>query len=280
MNTKEKTCSAGMMSKIVASALFLLLPLSLLCAQHKDNADSIRILLIGNSYTYYHDLPQVVQEIAATQKMKIAYTAFHPGGARLNRHLKNEEVIAAIRRGIWDYVILQEQSAAPAMPTEVVAKEVYPAARSLDSLVHAHNPQAQVVFYMTWGHKDGCQVPLPDYPLISTYDGMQERLKTSYLEMTYQNNAWCAPVGMAWQRVRKERPDYVLYWPDRSHPSPLGTYLAANVIFSTIYQRPYQTTVTKGIPAEQAEYIQQVAQQTVFNNLTLLNIQSSVPAKR
>ena len=61
---------------------------------------------------------------------------------------------------------------------------------------------------MTWAHKDGCLSPIADYPLIDTYTGMQERLKTSYLEMAYQNNAWCAPVGMVWQQVRRERPDY------------------------------------------------------------------------
>ena len=48
--------------------------------------------------------------------------------------------------------------------------------------------------------------------------------------------------------------------------------LAANVIFTTIYGKPYQTACTLDVPAEQAEYIQRVAQQTVLENLTLLNI--------
>ena len=42
--------------------------------------DSIRILYIGNSYTYYHDLPKMVQSIAANvaldYRMKIAYQAY------------------------------------------------------------------------------------------------------------------------------------------------------------------------------------------------------------
>ena len=58
----------------------------------------------------------------------------------------------AIADGGWDYVVLQEQSTAPAMPTGQVAREVYPAARTLDSLVHAASPDARVIFYMTWGH--------------------------------------------------------------------------------------------------------------------------------
>ena len=64
----------------------------------------------------------------------------------------------------------------------------------------------------------------------------------------------------------------MLYNADCFHPSPLGSYLAANVIFATIWQRPFQTAVTAGLPAGQAETIQQVAQRTVLDNLRLLNI--------
>lgn len=245
-----------------------------LCAQAEK--DSVRVLYIGNSYTYYHDLPLMVQKIARNiavdHRMNIAWQAYTPGGCTFKKHLQQKEEQEAIRKGNWDYVILQEQSAAPAKPTAIVQRETYSYARQLDSLVHVYNPQARVIFYMTWGHKDGCQEPHEAYPLIDTYEGMQDRLITSYLEMAYQNDAWCAPVGMAWKRVRAERPYQSLYWPDGSHPSVLGTYLAANVIFSTLFQHHYQTTYTADLDAELAEYIQQVAQQTVLDNRRLLNL--------
>ena len=234
--------------------------------------DSVRVLFIGNSYTHFNKLPDDIQKIAATQKIILLYQACVRGGYSFKKHLQKQEEIEIIKEGKWDFVILQEHSEAPAKPTEVVAQETYPYARALDSLVHVYNPKAHVIFYMTWAHKDGCLSPIADYPLIDTYTGMQERLKTSYLEMAYQNNAWCAPVGMVWQQVRRERPDYVLYWQDRTHPSPLGTYLAANVIFSTMFQKPYQTSYLKNLQTEQAEYIQQIAQKMVLNNLRLLNI--------
>ena len=158
------------------------------------------------------------------------------------------------------------------MPTGQVAREGYPAARTLDSLVHAASPDARVIFYMTWGHKYGNRKPVAEYPLSNGYEGMQERLKTSYLEMAYDNGAWCAPVGMAWRAVRSERPDCILYRPDCYHPAVPGSYLAANVIFTTILQRPYQTAFTAELPAEQAEYLQRTAQRTVLDNLVLLNI--------
>lgn len=239
----------------------------------QEKPDSVRVLFIGNSFTHVNDVPKTVQQIAASQGMNMAYTQFTPGGYYLAGHVKNDDLIRTIKQGGWDYVVIQEQSAAPAMPTEVVLRNTYPAARTLDSLVLAYNRNAKVIFYMTWGHKDGCQEEVSDYPLIYTYNGMQDRLKISYLEMAYRNNAWCAPVGMAWQRVRNERPDYVLYAPDRSHPSPLGSYLASNVIFTTIYRQPYQTKEIMDFSPEQAEYIQQVAQQTVLGNLKLLNME-------
>lgn len=204
------------MNKILLKALLLLLlPLG---AQGRD-ADSLRVLWVGNSYTYYNDMPATVQRIAATQNVKLSCT------------------------------------------------------RTLDSLVHAASPDARVIFYMTWGHKNGNRKFIPEYPPVNDYATMQERLITSYLEMAYDNDAWCAPVGMAWRRVRAERPDYVLYAQDCFHPAPLGSYLAANVIFTTIYGKPYQTDCTMGFPAEQAEYIQRIAQQTVLENSVLLNIE-------
>jgi len=233
--------------------------------------DSLRVLWIGNSYTFFNDLPAMVRDIAATQGMKMSMTTVLKGGERLSGHLRNPRLHELLKRGGWDYVVVQEFSSGPADDTRTVARTVYPYARTIDSMAVKHSPKAKVIFYMTWGHKYG-NVYKSDYVLDDTYETMQERLKTSYLEMAHDNDAWCAPVGMAWQTVRREHPEYQLYNQDCFHPSPAGSYLAANVIFTTIRQRPYQTDVTGGLPAAQAETLQQTAQRTVLDNMKLLNI--------
>ena len=236
-----------------------------------EERDSLRMLWIGNSYTFFNDLPSIVRDIAASQGMKLSMTTVLKGGEHLSGHLRNPRLHELLKRGGWDYVIIQEFSAGPAADTRTVARTVYPYARTIDSLAVKYSPDAKVMFYMTWGHKYG-NVYKNGYALDDDYQTMQERLKTSYLEMAHDNGAWCAPVGMAWQTVRKEHPEYVLYAPDCFHPSPVGSYLAANVIFTTIWQRPYQTGVCCGLPEEQAEILQQTAQKTVLENMTLLNI--------
>ena len=256
--------------------VLLLLPLGV-AAQSRQNApapkqDSLRLLFIGNSYTYYNDLPAMVYEIARTQKKKLSVESITKGGERLRGHLKNEKVRKALTQEHWDFVVLQEQSSDPARQSESVIANIYPAARELDSLIHVGSPEARTIFYMTWGHKYGTTHKIENYPLVYTYEGMQERIKTTYLEMTYRNNATCAPVGMAWQCVREERPDYQLYNQDLSHPSPLGSYLAANVIYTTLFPAQYQSSYTAGFSPEQAEYIQQVAQRSVLENRAVINL--------
>ena len=256
--------------------LLLCLFLCINIASGAEKSDSTRVLFIGNSYTYYNDMPVTLQKLASSlptaERLNIAFRKFTPGGCTLRKHAANKELLDAIAEGGWDYVVIQEQSSAPARHSSSVAAGTYPYAHLLDSLVMAANPAAHVIFYMTWGHKDGCQPEHDGYPLIDDYEGMQARLATSYVEMAYDNGAWCAPVGLAWRRVRQERPFVSLYTPDRSHPSRTGSYLAANVILSTILQKPYQSSYSDGLDPELCEYIQTVAQQTVLANLRVLNI--------
>ena len=254
--------------------IFALMMMALPCwaMAQEQKQDSLKLLFVGNSYTYYNDLPDMVYQIAKSQRKPLSVRSVTKGGERLRGHLKNERLRKMLTEEQWDYVVLQEQSSDPARPTEFVVENVYPAAKSLDSLIHVGSPKARTIFYMTWGHKYGSTHKIENYPLVYTYQGMQERIKTSYLEMAYRNGASCAPVGMAWQRVRAERPDYQLYNQDLSHPSPLGSYLAAHVIYMTIFAKPYQSDYTAGFDAQTAEYIQQSAQKTVLENREILGL--------
>lgn len=241
-----------------------------------SRGDTMRVLFIGNSYTHVNNLPELVRRLAESEGRSFQYTMIAPGGCTLERHLKNPEVADAMRSGGWNFVVMQEQSRAPAGQPAQVNRHVYPAARSLDSLRRLFNPEARTVFYMTWGRRDGDAERCRENPAVCTYEGMQARLRESYLEMTYANDAWCAPVGVAWKRVRTERPDLDLYQPDKSHPSPAGSYLGANVFYTLFYGTPYRSDYTAGLDSAAALYLQQTAQEVVLGNPELWNIRPSV----
>lgn len=258
-------------------ALLWSLILCMLAAQSHaaDKNDSIRVLWIGNSYTYVNDLPAIVKSIAATKKWNISNTRILKGGEQFSGHLKNARLTELLKKEKWDYVIMQEQSSNPSLSSETVAQKTYAPAKEIIEKVRQNSPNAHIIFYQTWGHKYGnSQKEDKPYPLNDTYEGMQDRLNMSYLEMAWANKAWCAPVGMAWKQIRKDHPEYILYSTDGSHPSILGSYLAANVIFCTMLQKPFQTAFhPEKISEEQAEIIQQTAQETVMNNLKLIGIE-------
>lgn len=223
-------------------------------------SDSIRALFIGNSYTFFNDMPRMVQAIAHSNGMPLSVKMITHGGWTLNQHANSKETLDAIKEGGWDFVVLQEQSQAPSREREWVLKNVYPYAQALDSVRQLFSPKGKTVFYMTWGHR------------IETYPQMQQRLAESYLDMTKRFQAWCAPVGITWKRVFKEKPGITLHDPDNSHPNLQGSYLAANVFYSTFFQTSYNSTYYAGLDKEEATYLQRTAQEVVLSNLPLWNI--------
>lgn len=247
---------------------------SVLCVSART--DSLKILWIGNSYTMYNDLPGMVSKIAAEQGVKLVPTRFLKGGEHLSGHYANPLLIEALNKGGWDYVVIQEYSTGPAQSTREVIADTYHYAHLLDSLALAGSPSAHVIFYMTWGHKKtnthNSQMRDPAYPLDENYTDFQNHLRLSYLEMTYENHAWCAPVGMAWQTVRQEHPEIELYVKDNYHPSLAGSYLAAHCFVTTILQRRYKSHTRFNLPPLHANILQQTAQKTVLNNKRILGI--------
>ncbi len=255
----------------------LLLLLPLFNAVYAQGSDSLRILWIGNSYTYMNDLPGMVSKICAEQGLKLSATRFTRSGERLSGHYGNQRLLDTLAHGGWDYVVIQEYSSLPAQSTREVVDSTYHYAHLLDSLAHAGSPGVHVIYYMTWGHKKrnthNKSMIDPDYPFDENYEDFQSRLRLSYLEMTYENRGWCSPVGMAWQTIRETHPEIELYVKDDYHPSFSGTYLAAHCFVTLLLQRTYTSSLRFNLPLLHATILQKTAQKTVLDNKRLLGLQ-------
>ncbi len=243
------------------------------------HAEKRKILFIGNSYTAVNDLPNMVKDLALSFGDTLEIDSNAPGGVTLNGHTTNAATLAKIQLGGWDYVVLQAQSQEPSFDPSQVASDTYPYAKILDSLIHVSNPCAETIFYITWGRKNGDASNCAAYPPVCTYNGMQQRLRESYLEMTMDNNATCAPAGVAWKKVRDTYPTIELYNPDESHPSLNGTYLVACTFYSTIYHKTCaaSTYMPVGISTADAFYMQTIASNTVLDSLENWQQYGSLP---
>ena len=185
-------------------------------------------------------------------------------------HASNATSLSKIASQEWDYVVLQSQSQEPSFPPSQVANDVYPYAQQLTDSIRRNTSCGTPLFFMTWGRKNGDASNCAAYPPICTYEGMQQRLRESYMEMAFTNQGRVSPVGVAWKRVREEYPEIDLYTPDESHPSYAGSYLAASVFYCSIFQKSCESSdFTGSLDSTTAGRLRTIASETVLDSLGL-----------
>ncbi|MCB0754680.1 MAG: T9SS type A sorting domain-containing protein [Flavobacteriales bacterium] len=234
------------------------------------NAQTTDILFLGNSYTYTANLPGMLYSLALAGGDTIYHESNTPGGYTLEGHSTNATSLAKIASRDWDFVVIQEQSQKPSFPPAQVAAETYPYAEILVDSIKSNYECTEPVFFMTWGRKEGDQQNCQFYTPLCTFEGMNARLRESYIEMASDNNATVAPCGAAWQQMSLVDNTFWqgLYSGDGSHPSAKGTYLNACVFYATIFrQTPVGIPYYSNIGQQDAEALQQLAQDIVLDSL-------------
>lgn len=211
---------------IACSFVFFLLSCGPVRCGNDD--DCLRILFVGNSYTYANDLPTMFSELARSGGHKVEVSIVAEGGFTLADHVNSAQFSEALTSNQWDYVVLQEQSQIPSIKASRT-QSMYPAARELVQQIRATS--AQPIFFETWAHRGG----FPENGL-PTYEGMQYEINQGYKQIASELGVRIAPVGLVWFRALQANPDLQLWQEDGSHPTEQGTYLAACVFYATFYK--------------------------------------------
>lgn len=184
----------------------------------------------------------MVADMANAAGDSISLSILTSGGQTLQNHASvGSPSMNEINTGKWDIVVLQEQSQIPSFTEPEVANYFYPAVKYLDSAIHAANPCSKTLLYMTWGRKNGDDMNCPNWPPVCTYQGMDSLLNKRYLQASHDNGTMVSPVGAVWHYLRQNHPDLELYEADNSHPSFIGSYVAAACFYSSIFQKTAQS---------------------------------------
>jgi len=115
---------------------------------------------------------------------------------------------------------------------------------------------ASPLLYMTWARKQGSKT-LEEMNI--TPEEMTKTISKAYRRAADLHKIPIAPVGEAFYEIVTSYPEIELYNPDLTHPSLLGTYLAAMCIFATLTNRTPTELPLPCLEPEMAKHLAQAA---------------------
>lgn len=179
-------------------------------AQARTNRDTLRVLFVGNSYTYYNNLIQMVSLISDSLDTKLICTKSTVGGTNLGEHWNEQKGLKSktlIQNGSYDIVVFHDHSM---RPIEAPDSLLYYGGLLCELI---KSKKARPFIYNTWSREKTPET--------------QGVINSAYSRLAKQCGASRVRVGDSWQEFLKSMPQATLYSSDGSHPSNLGTFIAA-----------------------------------------------------
>lgn len=181
--------------------------------------DKKRFLFLGNSHTYFNDMPQLFCRMCRESGVCDGEAAMLARPyATYGDHLRDETTLRfAMLYGGYDYLIMQQAAHSPCPSEEETLRdggEIVRLARACG---------ITPLQLMPWAEK-----AKPE---------RQEELDCTYRLFGARNGVSLIPAGPVFARAqtRAEIPD--LYWQDGEHASPWGSYAVAAALYGTLFRR-------------------------------------------
>jgi len=182
--------------------------------QGEDQATPLKkVLFVGNSLTFWNDLPLLVEAMAKARGIGIACEAATGPDLSLEDHW-TRGTRDLIRGGGFSYVVLQQG------PSSLASSRTNLREWTQRFAAEIRASGARPALYMVW----------PDRSRLAYFAQVQE----SYRLANDDVEGLLLPAGEAWLAAWKLDPKLELYGPDGFHPSKLGTYAAAATIFARL----------------------------------------------
>jgi hypothetical protein len=237
------------------------------------------LLFFGNSFTFAEmapsvkkngGVPKLVEEIALAEGKQVTTSAVTAGGKDWAYHLAQPATDHALASKTWTWVVLQDYSTRPTSAGNVA--QFMKDGETFSDRIAVNSPKAGIILYETWARPPGLFYQSKEGKFFSGPGQMMAEVHQSYGQLQKDLAAKnpdrpvrVALVGTAFARAKTEYPGIKLDAIDQHHATADGYYLAALVIYETIYKSSvkgapnqfYHGAVT--IPADDAAKLQAVA---------------------
>ena len=223
-------------------------------------SDTTNVLFIGNSITYYNNMPQMFQSIANNKGHKVHVASHTPGGSGIVNHYVNNSLYSLIASKKWDIVILQpgtSESAGVSFPIKTTASR----ANILLDSIYKNNKCARVYLY---------EIPygIPSNGGYPKYFQIQTIIKDSITKLADLLKLQMLAAGECTRSYYSQHQNLLLHNSiDDIHPNNYGSFLVASSFYVGIYQDSiYDCTYNSTIPADSADKFFAIAENVILSN--------------
>jgi hypothetical protein len=186
-----------------------------------DPPPPLQVLFVGNSLTASNDLPAEVRRLAELGGRRLGYRSVVYAGFSLEDHWNFGEARPALGTGDFDVVVFQQGPSA--LPESQADLELWTRRWSDEARSVGTRPALWTVWPESWR-----QSALAD-------------VIRSYATSAEAAGAELYPAGAGWFYAWQCRATLALYGRDGFHPSGLGTYAAALVVYGGLFKAPVRS---------------------------------------
>lgn len=208
----------------------------------------MNILFIGNSLTYYNDMPTLFENLAKENGKNVHVVSVTCGGRKLYEYLDRDDeytkkIDELIETEHFDVCFLQEYTSHTIEDYQSFIDSIGRLKNKLKNAVD------KFVLYETWGLKEGCS-KLSE--LNCTNESMTKAVTKAYFEASQLFGMIVSPVGQRFFEVSRNHSEIELYHEDKKHPSYVGSCLAAVTHYETLFGESPDKYTTLKLPAATA----------------------------
>ena len=229
----------------------------------KVKADTTSVLFVGNSITYYNNMPQTFQNIANSLGDTVFIDQHTPGGTGFVNHVTNNTMYNLFKQRDWDYIVLQPGSNESPGYSSPISQTLERGRIMLDS-IYKYNPCVQVLYqeisYGVWGSTAAN---------LQTYNYTMDSIRKNLTILADSTQLFFAPVGEAFRSSWNNNQNNMLWGGNGDiHPNTKGSYIAASVFYASIFQKPSAaSSILNGFSVADALNYRELADSVVLNHV-------------
>lgn len=248
--------------------------------EYPDKDQELNILFLGNSLTYYNDMPKMFEALAKAAGRKVNVDSITKGSATMRdftyptTEVGNKLQVKLKEKPNWDYIIIEPSRRMSPLEDTVLNAEIE-AAKALQQM--AKDAGGKVILYSVWGNNTGSAGVYSATDTSPSYSKVKDSpiSRKAHTKFMHEANlkvsealggVLVVEAGYAFENLYAQTSAVDLYHSDERHPSPAGSYLVACTIFASLFGEESEgITYTAGLA--NAALLQKAADDTALDSL-------------